>query len=121
MNSSLGSELLRNAVIIWHVRRDSSEACVQADGAFLGRVGLDIAGSGDNFVVVCRVTIVLLNVLKVFHVLEVGLIEISSDVLSRSEGLLVANLDLSGSIFFSNHGKSSLLKGITDTSVGARL
>ena len=121
MESGFGSELLRNVIIILHVGDDSSKTSVLSGLTKFRRVGLDIARSNDNLVVLLRVTIVLLQVLIVFHVLEVGFVEISPDVLSRSEGLLISDLDLMSSILFSEHGLRSDLEGVTDAGVGGWL
>ena len=54
--------------------------------------------------------------LKVFHMLE-GCIGWLSNVLCRSESLLIANINLSQSILSSNQSACCLLEGITNADI----
>lgn len=103
--------------VVFHVRNHAREGRALADSAFLDWIGQDVPGPDDDSSVVCRVPIVLDDLLVVFHV---GICRVRrlSDMLRRPESFLVANFDLASSVFSSNECAGGLLEWIADARVG---
>ena len=113
----LFSQLLGSVIIALHVGNDTAEGRLLSDLACLWRVDQEVAWCDQNITSVFRISEVFLNMGVVLHVLIRG-ISWLSNVLRRSEWLLVSNSNLLLAVFLAHHRQRSLLEGISNSVVG---
>ena len=98
--SFIFGNLLRSVEVVFHVRYDTTKTGLFSDSAQFSGISYDVSGSGYYFVIIGFITVVFLYNLEIFHMLKRRLVQILSDVLSRSECLIISDLNLSRSILF---------------------
>lgn len=98
------------------VGNDTTERGLSTNIALLRRVDQHISRRNHDLIIVLRITEVLINVLKVFHMLVSG-ISWLSNVLRGLEGFFVAIVDLSLSVLFPDYPERCLFEGVLNTDI----
>ena len=112
------SHLFGSVIVILNVGNLSTKGSILANISSLGRVGEHVAWPNHDLTTVLLRSEVLLNLFEVFHVLVGGVCGLSN-MLGRTEGLLVSSCNLLGAIYLTaHHGLGSLLEGVADGVVG---
>ena len=104
-------------IVALHVGDSATERSLFANVTLLRRISQHIFRWNHHLVVVFRIAIVLVYLIKLFHML-VGCIRWLSNMLCRSEWFLISVGNLSLTIFFSDHLKGSFFEWITNTVMG---